>query len=63
MRGEIMCAEIGLDLDDFADPLPAVGGVVDEELAQQLPGDGGGVAVVKLAREPLHGGRLAQFPV
>jgi hypothetical protein len=62
MRGEIMFSEIGLDLDDFADAFDA-GGVVNEPFAEQFLRDENGVAVVKWARQFVHGGRLAQFPV
>jgi hypothetical protein len=61
MSGEIVFAKIGFNLDDFADALNA-GRVVNQPLAQQFLRDENGVAVVKWARQFLHGGSLAQFP-
>ena len=62
MRGEIVFAEIGLDLDNFADVRDACG-LVNQPFSQQFLGDADGVAVIKCARKFFHGGRLAQFPV
>ena len=62
MCGEIMFAEIGLDLDNFADAFHAVS-VVNKPFSKQFLRDENGVAVIKSARKFFHGGRLAQFPV
>ena len=62
MRGQIVFAKIGLDLDNFSDALHAAG-VMNEPFPQQSLRDDNGVAVVKWARQWLHGGQTAKFPV
>ena len=62
MRGEVVFADIRLDLDDFSDA-PDTAGQVDEPFSQQILCDDDGVAVIKVAWQLGHGGRLAQFPV
>jgi len=57
-----MFAEIRLDLDNSTDALAAAR-PADEPFAKQFLGDQDGVAVIKMARESLHGRRLVQFPV
>ena len=53
-----MFAEIRLDLDNSTDALAAAR-PADEPFAKQFLGDQDGVAVIKMARESLHGRRLA----
>ena len=51
MRGEVVRPEVGLDLDDAADPRQSVS-AADKALPEQVAGDRDGVAVVELARQP-----------
>jgi hypothetical protein len=57
-----MFTEIGLDFDDFSDAFHATG-LMNQPFSQQFLRDDDGVAVVKWARQLLHGGRLVKFPV
>ncbi len=59
MGGQVVFAQISLDLDNFPDAFnPA--GFVDEKLSEQLPRDDLRVTVIKTARKFLHSERLAE---
>ena len=62
VRGEVVFAEVGFNLDNFADAFNAVA-LVNQKFSEQFLRDQSGGAVVKHARQFVHGGRLAQFPV
>jgi hypothetical protein len=62
MRRQIVFAQIRLHFHDFARAENALH-AMHQQLAQQFPRNERGVAIIETAREPVHGGSLAQFPI